>query len=112
MTNNYLLGESHLCRSWAFLNSKSRIIDGEYTLIFPKLVEFLNILESSLCFVSIRSGIADLACSSSTSILAIYGDSIWKNFSLEMWPKKENRKIIEITEKEFSCDVLDDLISQ
>lgn len=94
-----------------FVNSKTTDLKGDYSLVYPPLLEFLNLIESSLCFVSIRSGITDLACSTSTNIIAIYGDKIWNNFSLDMWPKKDNRKIIEVTDNDFSNNLLKDIIS-
>lgn len=94
-----------------YVNSKSRDLVGDYELVFPPLLEFLNLIESSLCFISIRSGITDLACATSTNILAIYGSKIWNNFSLNMWPVIGNRKIIEITENDFSFAQLKSIIS-
>ena len=94
-----------------YVNSKTRDLKGEYNLVFPNLHDFLVLIQSTLAFVSIRSGITDLACSTSTNILAIYGDKKWSTFSLSMWPKKTNRKIIEITENEFDINILEELIS-
>ena len=94
-----------------FVNAKTKDLGGDYDLVYPPLSEFLSLIESALCFISIRSGIVDLACSTSTNILAIYGDEIWDTFSLKMWPKVEGRKIIEVTEKDFSFDLLTDIIS-
>ena len=93
-----------------YVNGNSRQLKGEYDLVFPNLHEFLELVESASALISIRTGLVDLACATSTNILAIYDDIIKDDYSLKMWPKDDNKKVVEVLKKDFSIALLKDIV--
>ena len=92
------------------VNSKEKILDGEYDLVYCDLPTTLQLINSSRLFVSVRAGIIDLAISCNTNILAVYSDKIDNIFSLKMWPKTNCCIIKEITEKQFCNEIIDEFL--
>ena len=93
-------------------NSKERLLDGEYELMFPSFKEFIALVEASKLLVSIRTGLVDLSMGTSTNTLVFYDEEIVDSFSLKMWPKQNNKIIKEITINEYRDELLEKMIKE
>lgn len=91
------------------VNSQSSKLKGQYELIYPNIQDFLSIVESSLLFLTIRTGLADVSVGTTTPFLIIYDELIDYSFSLNMW-KIKNKRILEIIANDYSNDLLYNLL--
>ena len=106
---NVVVGYCNTKNIVVLFNSTKPVLKGSYKMIYPTLDKFVEIVQESLAFISVRTGLMDLVMGLQTNMMAIYSGYNYRDFSLFMYEKRD-KKIVEIKEEDFDISILDYLI--